>query len=143
MAICNTVVVAQRTTYNNGGMNNGNEIIYEAESSDEYALVEVRQEQCIEEHAHHFKYWGIFCYGYYNEQFNALIIIVKLIGLGLGTIGSQSVYRGSPFNVSVCFIVIHYYYYHHYRRLVHMDTLCSPGPPLSFVSRPLIKEYLK
>ena len=83
MAICNTVVVAQRTTYNNGGTNNGNEIIYEAESSDEYALVEVRQRQCIEEHAQHFKYWGICCYGYYNGQFNALIVIVKLIGLGL------------------------------------------------------------
>lgn len=54
MAICNTVVVAQRTTYNNGGTNNGNEIIYEAESSDEYALVEVRQGQCIEEHSQHF-----------------------------------------------------------------------------------------
>ena len=41
MAVCNTVVVAQRTT-STGGKDEAPEIIYEAESSDEYALVEVR-----------------------------------------------------------------------------------------------------
>lgn len=39
MAVCNTVVVAQRTT-STGGKDGPPEIIYEAESSDEYALVE-------------------------------------------------------------------------------------------------------
>lgn len=40
MAICNTVVVAQRSGTGENGKES-TEIIYEAESSDEYALVQV------------------------------------------------------------------------------------------------------
>lgn len=42
MAICNTVVVAHRTQSKADGSESENvEIVYEAESSDEYALVQV------------------------------------------------------------------------------------------------------